>query len=61
MGMFMDRIFMDDVDFCSFTKELGLLKSWENIKSNTFLLPPTQRAKQRFMKINFWVMCGMGK
>lgn len=60
-GMFMDRIFMDDVDFCSFTKELGLLKSWENMKANMFLQPPTQRAKQRFKNISFWVMWGMEK
>lgn len=57
LGVFLQRVYHEDVDFKEFTKEMGQTRKY-SMTNAAYLMPPNQRSLARFMNLFDWVRWG---
>lgn len=55
LGMYLERIYKNAPDFNAYTKNMANVKSYNSMKKEAYLLPPTQRTLARFINLSNWV------
>ena len=58
LGMFLQRVYGKEDDFCVFFKQIGKLKNAEAMSDCSYLLPPRQRSIARFMNLSKTISWG---
>lgn len=55
LGLFLENVYKKNLEFESFTKQMGLARLSYHLTKKAYLLPPNQRAICRFMNLFNWV------
>lgn len=55
LGMYLERVYKEEVDFKEYVKLMTEPKVKYNMKKIAYLLPPTQRTISRFINLSNWV------